>query len=260
MKNSQRMPTLFIGHGSPMNAIQKNSFTNFLRTYAENIPRPKAILAVSAHWQTPGTKVLRAEKPRTIHDFYGFPKELFAIQYPASGAVPTAEEVVRLLEVHDAEADSSWGLDHGTWSLLHHLYPSADIPVLQLSLNQNLNMKEHLELAKELVSLRDQGVLILGSGNITHNLRNIDWDERATPMDWAVEFDELIKKALLEGDRTMLTASDPKLHSLWRQAHPTIEHYLPLLYVVGASSEERLTFPYEGMQNGSLSMRAARFG
>jgi 4,5-DOPA dioxygenase extradiol len=171
--NKVRMPTVFLGHGSPMNAIEKNSFTDFLNNFPKDLPKPVAILVISAHWETNGSKVLKIEMPKTIHDFGGFPAPLFQVQYPALGSFKIADRVIELAKLHAVEADSSWGLDHGTWSVLKHMYPKADIPVLQLSLNQNMTFEEHLSLARELKPLRDEGVLILGSGNITHNLRRM---------------------------------------------------------------------------------------
>ncbi len=255
-----RMPTLFFGHGTPMNAIRKNIFTQFLNQKGAELPWPKAILMISAHWETMGIKVLRRERPETIHDFGGFPKELFAIQYPAVGSLEVADKVQELMRAHEVEASASWGLDHGTWSVLTHLYPKADVPVLQLSLNRNLKMPDHIRIAQDLRALRDQGVLIVGSGNITHNLRQVDWSEAPKPMGWAVEFDELIKQALIEKDVGALTAQNSKDHSLWQQALPSLEHYLPLLYIVGVSdSQDQLSFPHEEMQMGSLSMRAVQY-
>ncbi len=255
-----RMPTLFVGHGSPMNALAKNNFSQFLNRKGEELPKPKAILAVSAHWETMGTKVLKRLQPQTLHDFGGFPAELFAVDYPAPGSLATSDKVAALLKAHNAEANSDWGLDHGTWSVLTHLYPSADIPVLQLSLNRNLSLKDHLNLAKDLRPLRDEGVLIVGSGNITHNLRAVDWRDDAPPMDWAVEFDQMIMNALINRNLTTLLAQDPKAHSLWKQALPSLEHYLPLLYVLGAAEDHELAqFPFEEMQMGSLSMRSVEF-
>ena len=257
-ENKTRMPTVFIGHGSPMNAIEKNSFTDFLAALPQNLPQPTAILAVSAHWETRGSKVLKLEHPKTIHDFGGFPQALFNIQYPAPGSVTLAD---RIAKIHPIEADSTWGLDHGTWSVLKHMYPKADIPVLQLSLNQNMNFADHLSLASELKALRDEGVLIIGSGNITHNLRRIVWDENAAPMEWAVEFDEMIKDALVNRNEAVLLGKEGKAKSLWTMAHPSLDHYLPLLYTFGASDKnEQVKFVYEGMQNGSLSMRSLVFG
>ena len=258
---TQKMPTLFFGHGSPMNAVQKNEFTDFLTKAALHSPRPKAILAISAHWETRGTKVMRIEQPKTIHDFGGFPEALYKIQYPARGDVKLADSIVDLMKTHQVEADSQWGLDHGTWSILKYIYPNADIPVLQLSLNQNKTLSEHLAIARDLKSLRDEGVLIIGSGNITHNLRLVDWSGNPKPVDWAVEFDELIKKALLERNDKALTGPDQKNSTLWKTSNPSLEHYLPLLYAYGASDEaDVIKFIFEGFQMGSLSMRAVRFG
>lgn len=256
-----RMPTLFVGHGSPMNAIEKNSYTDFLSGFSIELPKPRAILCISAHWETLGTKVLKANPPKTIHDFYGFPTELYQIQYPAAGAPEVANRIVDLTRDHQVIADTEWGLDHGTWTVLKYLYPRADIPVLQLSLNRNLTLAQHLDLARELKPLRDEGVLIIGSGNITHNLRRVDWRGDGAPMDWAVEFDEMIKKALTERNNTLLLGQESKLHSLWSVAHPSLEHYLPLLYAYGASDEkEQAKFVFEGIQLGSLSMRSVQFG
>ncbi len=260
-KNFVRMPTLFAGHGTPMNALESNNFTKFLTTLPMNLPKPSAILSISAHWETRGTKILKLEHPKTIHDFGGFPEALYKIQYPAKGSLEIADQVIDLARLHQVEADTSWGLDHGTWTLLKYMYPQADIPVLQLSLNQNMNFEDHLSLASELKPLRDQGVLILGSGNITHNLRRVVWDEDAIPLDWALEFDELIKKALIERNTSVLLGKEAKYKSLWSLAHPSLEHYLPLLYAFGASDEkEQVKFLHEGMQLGSLSMRSMIFG
>lgn len=260
-KTDGRMPVLFVGHGSPMNAIDKNSYTEHLSKLGETLPRPKAIVTISAHWVTRGTKVLKAEKPETIHDFYGFPAELFAMQYPAKGSPETSARVRELLMKHHAEETGEWGLDHGTWAVLHHMYPNADVPVLQLSLNANLSAREHYELAKDLGALRDQGILILGSGNVTHNLRAVDYSPNAKPVDWAIEFDQLIKTSLLDNNLEQLFAEDPARHSLWKQAHPTAEHYLPLIYVAGAGSKDGPpSFPHEEIQAGSLSMRSVQYG
>lgn len=260
MRNSEKMPVLFLGHGSPTNAITDNAFSKFLLEKGRSLPVPKAILAISAHWETRGTKVLKVERPETIHDFYGFPPELFKIQYPAPGSPQLADQVQALLQAHKVETSSSWGLDHGTWALLKFLYPRADIPVLQLSLNQNLPMKDHFELAKSLRPLREQGVLIMGSGNITHNLRYVDWGPKPKPMDWALEFDTRIAQALKNRDLHTLLAEDTSMHSLWRMAVPSLDHYLPLIYALGVSDEkDSIDFPYEEMQMGSLSMRAVEF-
>lgn len=253
----KKSPAIFFGHGSPMNAITQNAFSNFLNKKGEILQTPKAILSISAHWETQGTRILKVARPETIHDFEGFPKQLFDIEYPAKGAPEVSERISKLLASHRAETSQEWGLDHGTWSVLVHLYPKANIPVLQLSLNKNLKLKDHFELAKQLKPLREEGVLIMGSGNITHNLRAINWDPTAQAFDWATEFDDMIKSAILNDDRTRLFNEDPKYHSLWKQALPTLEHYLPLMYILGASERnEKIVFPYEEMQMGSLSMRA----
>jgi 4,5-DOPA dioxygenase extradiol len=258
---SKRLPTMFIGHGSPMNAVEDNSFTQFLKASPTELPLPATILVISAHWETRGTKVLKVEQSRTIHDFGGFPEALYKIQYPAPGNLEIADRVVDLGRLHQVEADHTWGLDHGSWTILKHMYPKADIPVVQLSLNQNMTLKEHMEFASSLKSLRDEGVLILGSGNITHNLRRVVWGKDASPLDWAVEFDEMIKSALLERNNDLLLGKDSKFHSLWSIAHPSLEHYLPLLYAYGASDkDEQAKFIFEGMQMGSLSMRSVTFG
>lgn len=259
-----RMPVLFVGHGSPMNIVRDNDFTRFLSRAGQTLPAPKAILAVSAHWETSGTKVLAVEKPRTIYDFGGFPKELYETSYPAPGSPETAKSVLDLLSKfpqYRAAPDVAWGLDHGTWSVLHHMFPNANIPVLQLSLSRHLSMREHYELAQNLRPIREQGVLILASGNVTHNLGAIDWQEDASTFDWAREFDELVKSGLERRDLDRLTGKEAGKESLWRQAHPRVEHYIPLLYAVGASDpEERPSYPHEGFQNGSLSMRAVQYG
>jgi 4,5-DOPA dioxygenase extradiol len=259
-ESSPRMPTVFVGHGSPMNAVQKNSFTDFLKDFPRDLPKPKAILVVSAHWETRGTKVLKIEVPKTIHDFGGFPEALYQIQYPAHGDPALADRITKLSSLHQIETDGSWGLDHGTWSVLKHMYPLADIPVLQLSLNQNMTFAEHLAIAGQLKPLRDEGVLILGSGNVTHNLRRVVWDENARPVDWAVEFDGLVKEAILKRDDQFLLGKETKHKDLWTVAHPSVEHYLPLLYAYGASdAKDQVKFAFEGMQLGTLSMRSMIF-
>lgn len=260
MKNTM-MPTLFIGHGSPMNALSHNNYSAFLNQLGEKLPRPKAILVVSAHWVTEKSAIEKVATPKTIHDFYGFPDELFKIQYPAPGAPDLADEIQKLTAKHHSITDSTWGLDHGTWSVLRHLYPKADIPVLQLSLNASFTPRQHLALAEDLRPLREQGILILGSGNITHNLRKVDFRDNAPPMSWAAEFDHLIEQALLKRNLTELLIENPQRHQQWKEAHPSLEHYLPLIYALGASRpEDHLHFPYTEIQNGSLSMRSVQWG
>lgn len=256
----KKMPVIFFGHGSPMNAIRQNPFVNFLSGAGKEIPKPKAILCISAHWETIGTKILKILHPRTLHDFYGFPQALFEVQYPAPGSPAIADEIIQLLQPITIDSDTNWGLDHGCWSILKHLYPLADIPVIQLSLNKKLSLPEHYAMGIKLKSLRNQNILIIGSGNITHNLRNLNWNINPTSFDWAIEFDEMIKKAIVNQDLPTLFGQNITDKKLWQMAHPTFEHYMPLLYVLGASDpEDMLSFPYEGMELGSLSMRAVQF-
>lgn len=255
-----KLPALFIGHGSPMNALADNSYTRHLSDLGRSLPRPTSILVISAHWETQGSKILNIPKPKTIHDFYGFPQTLFDIQYPADGAMATALELQKLIP--EAMLDMDWGFDHGTWSVLRHMYPLADIPVLQLSLDKNLNyIRDHFELAKLLRPLRTQGVLILGSGNLVHNLREINFSTQAPAFTWATEFDEMIKQAILNRDYKEIFAQVPEKHSLWKRAHPSFEHYLPLMYILGATEDsESIQFTYEEIQNGSISMRSLKIG
>jgi 4,5-DOPA dioxygenase extradiol len=253
-----KMPVVFVGHGSPMNAIEHSAFTEALSGLSARLPRPKAVCVVSAHWVTSGTRVMASEHPRTIHDFYGFPRELYDVQYPAPGAPGEAAEVARDPEI---VADREWGLDHGSWSVLRHMYPKADVPAFQLSLDSRRGFKEHLELGREIASLRERGVLILGSGNIVHNLERIDWDDPHGAYNWAVEFDGRVKSAVEAHDEESLSAPQKWGEALLATAHPTVEHYLPLLYCVGATGErDGVSYPYEGFDFGSVSMRAVLFG
>jgi 4,5-DOPA dioxygenase extradiol len=267
------LPVLFIGHGSPMNALGGNAYAKHLARLGRQLPRPQAIVSISAHWVTGGTEVLDAAQPRTIHDFYGFPPELYQMTYPAPGAQALVPRITGLLERAGAKATAEWGLDHGTWTVLRHLYPAADIPVLQVSLNAALPLAGHLELGAALAPLRNEGVLILGSGNVTHNLREIDRSPNPKPMGWAVEFDQLVGRAIQ--DRAVSRLIDPGHFGVdaWRRAHPTLEHFVPLLYVLGAGgfasaaggfapggANEPLEFPYEELQSGSLSMRSVKIG
>lgn len=260
--SDKKMPLLFIGHGSPMNALAKNDFVKHLEVLGQSIPVPKKIIMVSAHWMTKGVQVQASEKPKMIYDFYGFPQPLYEINYPAPGDPFLAETVKNTLSTYNPHLDHEWGFDHGAWSVLHHMYPKANIPVVQLSLNQNfMNLRDHYNLARELNKLRSEGVLIIGSGNIVHNLRQITRSENAPVIEWAQEFDELIKKSILENNLEQLFAEDSTQHSLWKIAHPSIEHYLPLLYILGAAdSNEKILFPYEAFELGSLSMRSVLIG
>lgn len=249
------MPTLFLAHGSPTNAVVENEFTQTLSKLGAKLPRPKAILMVSAHWEANGSFVTGMENPRTIYDFNGFPKELYEVQYPARGNPILAQYIASKLSASKVGIDDKWGLDHGTWSVLKHLYPKADIPVLQLSLDRTKPLAFHLEFGRQLKFLRREGVMIMGSGNIVHNLREIDWKETAPPYDWAIQFDEWTKEKILARDRIAFV--DKVLDSKEGQLSiPTLEHYLPLLYILGASDDEdSVTFDYEGFQNASMSMR-----
>ena len=252
-----RMPALFVGHGSPMNAIEENAFTTSLREVRKSLLTPKAICVVSAHWVTRGCLVLDADRPRTIHDFYGFPRPLYEVQYPAPGA---PEEAKRLAMQQHLRIDHQWGLDHGAWSVLRHLYPEADVPVFQVSLDHGRTFEEHLALGRELRQLRERDVLILGSGNLVHNLQRINWDLPKSAYPWAEEFDRKVKHAIEARDLESLAAPDRWGSTLLAEAHPTLEHYAPILYCLGATDEsDRVSFPYEGIEYGTISMRMALF-
>lgn len=250
-----KMPLLFIGHGSPMNAIRENAYTKKLREVGEEIPRPDYILSVSAHWMKNGTFVTAMDRPKTIHDFKGFPKALYEIEYSALGSPELADKIKR--NVKDIMLDYDWGLDHGTWSILKFMYPKADIPVVQLSLDMTKPPKEHYELGQKLAFLRDENVLILGSGNIAHNLRAFSWEESASVFDWASTFDNWAKDKLLKRDDESLIYHFQDSEEGQLAVPYPFEHYLPILYVLGASTrEDELKFVFEGIQNASISMRS----
>jgi 4,5-DOPA dioxygenase extradiol len=251
------MPVLFLGHGSPMNALAENDFTKSLNQLGQKIPRPKAILCVSAHWQTEGTFVTSTDNPKQIYDFYGFPRELNELKYNAKGSQVAAIKVHSMIEHTSVGFDNGqWGIDHGTWSVLIHLYPTAPVPILQLSLDLQLSPSQHYELARELVKLREEGFLIVGSGNIVHNLWKIGWADDAPAHPWALQFDSWFKEKLLSSDDKAIV-NDFKTAPGGAESVPTLEHYLPALYVLGARSpEDKLSFIYEGMQNASISMRS----
>lgn len=262
------MPALFIGHGSPMNALEDNEFTEGWQELARNIPRPKAILAISAHWETRGTAVTAMAKPKTIHDFGGFPRELFEYEYPAPGSPELARLVQETVGMTKIGSDQNWGLDHGTWSVLARMYPEADIPVIQLSLDRTKAPAYHYELARELRALRKQGVLILSSGNIVHNLSMVDFKLVRSQgsfnvkggYDWAVEFDESIKEAILAGDHSTAINYN-KLGKAAILSVNSAEHYLPLLYTLGLQQEQdKVEFLNETLVAGSLSMRSVKIG
>ena len=255
--SSHKMPVLFIGHGSPMNAIEHNAFTESLGHLSARLPRPNAVCVVSAHWVTSGTQVLKSEHPRTIHDFYGFPPPLYEVQYPAPGA---PQEAKRRASDPEIREDETWGLDHGAWSVLRHMYPKADVPAFQLSLDERRGFKEHLDLGREISNLRERGVLILGSGNIVHNLGRVDWDNPHGAYEWALEFDARVKAAVEARDAHALAEPQKWGDALLSTAHPTLEHYLPLLYCIGTTDgKDAVSYPYEGFDFGSISMRAVLF-
>ncbi len=249
------MPALFAGHGSPMNAIEDNAFTRKWKELGKSLPRPKAILCVSAHWMTPGsTRVTAMDKPRTIHDFGGFPEELFRQQYPAPGAIAAAAETVELVQQPKILPDHDWGLDHGCWSVLLPMFPQADIPVFQLSLDLNKPPRWHYELALQLKALRSRGIMVVGSGNIVHNLGRMQWDGK--PYDWALEFDDWSRDRIDAGDHQALIEYSKK-GALAQLAIPTNEHYLPMLYILAMQTNtDRLTFFNEQTVMGSVSMRS----
>jgi 4,5-DOPA dioxygenase extradiol len=256
-KSFTRMPAIFLGHGSPMNAISDNAFTRALTSLGRRLPRPRAILCVSAHWMSEGTWVTGMSNPKTIHDFYGFPKELFEVQYPAPGNLDVAQQVTSVVLDPKIQLDREmWGFDHGTWSVLRHMYPEARIPVLQLSVYIKQPPEYHYQIGLQLRALRNQGILIVGSGNIVHNLRFIRWEEGAKPYDWAIEFDEWVKSRLKERDHRALLEEATRCSESGKLSIPTPDHYYPLLYPMGASDDQdELNFEYEEIQNGSISMR-----
>ncbi len=262
-QQEKQMPVLFIGHGSPMNGIQDNEFTSRWRKMAQDIPTPKAVIVVSAHWLTRGTRITAMEFPKTIHDFGGFPQELFEVQYPAPGSLKIAKQSIELVKSVSIGEDHDWGLDHGTWTVIKHMYPEADIPVLQLSIDQNKNGSYHFELAKELSALRKKGVLIIGSGNMVHNLRMIAWDKLEVPgygYDWALEMNERFKKHISEGDFNPLVNFET-LGPEAKLAIPTPEHYIPLLYILGLKKyNEPVSFFNDKAVAGSLTMTSVKIG
>jgi 4,5-DOPA dioxygenase extradiol len=252
------MPLLFVGHGSPMNIIQKNDFTESLRKAGTTLPKPRLILCVSAHWVTDGTFVTGAAKPKQIYDFYGFPDELYQVAYHTAGSPKDAEYITKLGKDIPVSPNDHWGIDHGTWAVLHHLYPGHDIPVIQLSLDGSKEEEEHYRLASFLQPLRSEGVLIIGSGNIVHNLRLISWQQFGEePFPWASKFDGQVTDALARKDDNLLINFDSRDRNMGFHAVPTNEHYLPLLYVAALrGSKERIEYIHEGFQHRSVSMRS----
>ncbi len=260
---TERMPVLFLGHGSPMNAIEENQFVRGFREISKKIPTPNAILCISAHWFTKGTFVTSGEIQKTIHDFYGFPPELFAVQYPAKGNPALAKETVELLSPNPVIETDSWGLDHGAWSVIRHLYPEANIPVIQMSIDYTKSAQYHFELAEKLSKLRDKGILIIGSGNIIHNLRLIDWRNINTVgagWDWAIEARAKTNEWILDGNYQNLINFEKQGTAL-QNAVPTPDHYLPLIYTLGLKKKtEEISLFNDELIGGSLSMTSVRIG
>jgi 4,5-DOPA dioxygenase extradiol len=255
------MPSIFFGHGNPMNALLKNYYSDAWAAIGNQLAHPKAVLAISAHWFVRAMAVTASPDPRTIHDFGGFPRELYEVEYPAAGSPELAKRVQTLLAPVSVGLDRKWGLDHGTWSVLRHVFPKADIPVVQLSIDKTQPPEFHYEIGKRLAPLRGEGVLIIGSGNIVHNLHTYAWGRgELEPCDWAVRFEGRVREMLLKGEDAGLVAyeefGDDAVLSV-----PTPDHYLPLLYVIALRREgEPLSFPVEGIDGGSVSMLSVRIG
>jgi 4,5-DOPA dioxygenase extradiol len=258
---SEILPAIFFGHGNPMNAVWDNSYTEGWRQIGKQMPRPRAILAISAHWFVPETGVTVSTAPRTIHDFGGFPRELYQVQYPAPGDPELARQVQAMLKPLQVKFDSSWGLDHGTWSVLRHVYPNADVPVVQLSIDETQPASFHYEIGRRLAPLRSEGILIVGSGNIVHNLHTYAWGRHMPdPYDWAVRFEQEAKEMMVAGDFKPLIDYE-NLGPEARLSIPTPDHYLPLLYVIASRQErEVISFPIEGVDGGSISMLSVQIG
>ena len=255
------MPAIFLGHGNPMNAVSKNAYTEAWAALGKSVPRPKAVLAISAHWYIPGTAVTGMTKPRTIHDFGGFPERLFQVQYPAPGSPDLARRIGKLIAPLDVPLDQHWGLDHGTWSVLCHVFPQADVPIVQLSIDETKPPAFHYDLGRRLALLREEGVWIVGSGNLVHDLRLYAWeDQPVDPFDWAVRFEKHARDLMMNGDDASLIAYD-RLGQDAALSIPTPDHYLPLLYVLGTRrAGEKVSFPVEGVDGGSISMLAVQLG
>ncbi|MFM7154826.1 MAG: 4,5-DOPA dioxygenase extradiol [Bacteroidota bacterium] len=262
MDYTERMPVLFLGHGSPMNAIEENEFVSGFRKVSSEISRPSAVLVISAHWETQGTYVTAMQNPRTIHDFGGFPQALFDVQYPAPGSPELARDTKNLVKKTEVGLDEKWGLDHGAWSVIKHLYPDADVPVIQMSLDYRQSAQWHYDLAKELASLRRKGVLIVGSGNMVHNLGMVEWRRlnETFGYDWALEASDRMKKSILSGDHQSLVnfRSQGRAFDL---AIPTPEHFLPLLYTLALQERgEEVSLFNDRALAGSLTMTSVRVG
>ena len=257
MDNKEKMPIIFVGHGSPLNAIEDNEYTRKWEEVGKSIPKPKAILAISAHWFTSGTRVSDIENPKIVYDMYGFPRELYQVKYPVKGD-PHLARLAQDLISSEVSIDNEWGIDHGTWSVLVKMYPNADIPVVQLSVNRYASPEEHFKIGQELASLREQGILIFASGNVVHNLSMVDWEMQGG-YDWAEDFDSYIKESIANGKFTNVInykTSEKK----WNEAIPTPEHFNPLLYALGASNaSDKVTIFNNSSVMGSLSMTSYLF-
>ena len=262
-EEEEKMPVLFIGHGSPMNAIEDNIFSKRWQQMGKEIPIPKAVVVVSAHWLTKGTMVTAMSNPKTIHDFGGFPQALFDVQYPAPGSPELATEIQKLITNPAVELDHDWGLDHGTWSVVKHMYPDADIPVLQLSIDYYKPAAYHYELAKQLLALRKKGILIIGSGNMVHNLQMVAWDKLSEPeygFDWALEMNDIFKNKISNGFHKELIQYE-KLHKAATLAIPTPDHYYPLLYILALQTDnDKVEFFNDKAVGGSLTMTSVKIG
>ena len=262
-RGNEIFPTLFVGHGSPMNAIEQNEFSNQWKKITANFEKPKAIICISAHWLTRGTFVTSMDRPKTIHDFGGFPQALFDVQYPASGSPDVAHWVQESVSSATIQENQDWGLDHGTWSILRNMYPEADIPVIQLSIDYSKPLSYHFELAQELKSLRKKGVLIIGSGNMVHNLGMVAWDKINTPgfgYDWTLEIDTIFKEKIINRDFSSLVNLS-NLHKQISLAIPTLDHYIPLIYSIGLSEkQDEIAFFNDKAVAGSLTMTSVQFG
>jgi 4,5-DOPA dioxygenase extradiol len=261
---TEKMPVLFVGHGSPMNAIEENEFAQAWIKMGDllsksQFSRPKAILAISAHWETMGTKVTAMEKPRTIYDFYGFPKKLYEVTYPSPGSPDLAQTIKKVIKQTEVQPDMAWGLDHGTWSVLKRLFPQADVPVVQLSLDRSKNPRHHYQLGQQLKELREEGVLIISSGNIVHNLGMVVFDDKLK-FDWAEAFDARIKQWILDDDHEPMIAYEKQGRAA-ELAINSAEHYLPLLYTLGLKDQaDPISFFADKVTYGAISMRSIKFG
>ncbi|XBS69297.1 4,5-DOPA dioxygenase extradiol [Acerihabitans sp. KWT182] len=256
-----RMPALFLGHGSPMNVLEDNRYTQVWEQLGQTLPRPRAIVAISAHWYTRGTAVTAMENPRTIHDFGGFPQALFDIRYPAPGSPALAKSLQELLSPVEVTADQSWGFDHGSWGVVKKMYPLADIPMIQLSIDGTKPADYHYGLGRQLSALRDRGVMLIASGNVVHNLRMIDWQGTAAPYAWAESFNQFVRDNIAwqgEGQHPLV---DYMRHEGAALSNPTPDHYLPLLYILGSwDGKEPISIPVDGIEMASLSMLSVQVG